>query len=242
MNGRAASDNDIPILEPGSVGWITTEQMVEVDRVMIEDLHIELVQMMENAGRNLAHLALRLFNPSRVVVMVGPGGNGGGGLVAARHLANHGVEVTVVKARLAGRFAPVPRHQLDIVERMAIPIVDEPPDEADLIVDALIGYSLRGAPRDRSLQLIDHMLASAMPILSLDNPSGLDLTTGITPGTAVSASATMTLAMPKVGLRDQPTVGDLYVADISVPPAVYERWAPCTPPDFRQGPIVRVAS
>jgi len=60
---------------------LTTEQMREVDRVMVEDLHIELVQMMENAGRGLAELAIDRFSPGSVTVLAGPGGNGGGGPV-----------------------------------------------------------------------------------------------------------------------------------------------------------------
>ena len=64
---------------------LTTDQMREVDRIMVEDLHIELVQMMENAGRSLAELAVARFSPAIVVVLAGPGGNGGGGMVAAEH-------------------------------------------------------------------------------------------------------------------------------------------------------------
>src|SRR5262249_40569114 len=89
---------------------LTTEQMREVDRVMVEDLHIELVQMMENAGRSLAELAIDRFSPGSVTVLAGPGGNGGGGLVAARHLANRGCQVQVVLSE-PGRLAPVPAHQ-----------------------------------------------------------------------------------------------------------------------------------
>jgi hypothetical protein len=67
-----------------AVPAVTAEQMRKVDRIMIDDLHIELIQMMEHAGRNLAELALRRFDPATVTVLAGPGGNGGGGLVAAR--------------------------------------------------------------------------------------------------------------------------------------------------------------
>src|SRR5262249_35191400 len=82
------------------VPYLTTRQMVEVDRAMIEDFAIELVQMMENAGRNLAHLARFRFldgNPvgRRVIVLAGGGGNGGGALVAARRLHNWGASVEV---------------------------------------------------------------------------------------------------------------------------------------------------
>ena len=80
-----------PTSSPEELGWLTATQMLEVDRIMIEDLEIELIQMMENAGRNLAQLILDRYNPDTVTVLAGSGGNGGGGLVAARHLANRGV-------------------------------------------------------------------------------------------------------------------------------------------------------
>lgn len=76
--------------------------MREVDRAMIEEYHIELIQMMENAGRNLAHLARMPFlggDPRgyHVVVLAGRGGNGGGGLVCPRRLYNWGANVEVFK-------------------------------------------------------------------------------------------------------------------------------------------------
>src|SRR5499425_3680956 len=104
---------------------LTTEQMREVDRVMVEDLHIELIQMMENAGRNLAELAITRFSPGSVTVLAGPGGNGGGGLVAARHLANRGCQVQAVLSE-PGRLTPVPAHQADILARMGVTIASRP--------------------------------------------------------------------------------------------------------------------
>ncbi|MEE8157916.1 MAG: NAD(P)H-hydrate epimerase, partial [Dehalococcoidia bacterium] len=94
--------------------YLTTEQMREVDRLMIEEYGILLIQMMENAGRNLAHLARRRFldgdsQGSRVLVLAGTGGNGGGGLVCARHLRNQGADVRVFTTAGASRFAEVPR-------------------------------------------------------------------------------------------------------------------------------------
>src|SRR5215475_5358986 len=103
---------------------LTTEQMREVDRVMVEDLHIELVQMMENAGRSLAELAIDRFSPGSVTVLAGPGGNGGGGLVGARHLANRGCQVQVVLSE-PGRLTTVPAHQADILGRMGIRIAEQ---------------------------------------------------------------------------------------------------------------------
>jgi NAD(P)H-hydrate epimerase len=156
---------------------ISADQMREVDRAMIEDVHIELPQMMENAGRNLADLAGARFGASTVTVLAGPGGNGGGGLVAARHLANRGVKVSVALSHTADEMALVPAHQLDIVTRMGIPAGE--PEPASLIIDALIGYSLQGDPRGRAAELIEWANNQDTPILALDTPSGLDVTSGV---------------------------------------------------------------
>ncbi len=93
--------------------YLTTQQMVEVDRVMVEDFRIELMQMMENAGRNLALLAGKRFldgDPSgkRVAILAGSGGNGGGALVCARHLHNWGGGVQVLLAKPEDRFYRCP--------------------------------------------------------------------------------------------------------------------------------------
>lgn len=228
-----------PKLHADDVSWIDTDQMREVDRIMIEDLHIELIQMMENAGRSLARLALDRFATTTPVVCVGPGGNGGGGLVAARHLHDAGAEVTVVLAADRDRFTPVPAHQLDIVERMGVAVAEELPAAADLWIDAVIGYSLRGDPRDRAAHVIDAMNSSPAPVLSLDAPSGLDTATGRVATPAVRATATMTLAMPKAGLRGASIVGELHLADISVPPSVYRR-LDVTPVTLGPGVIARI--
>jgi NAD(P)H-hydrate epimerase len=214
--------------------------MIEVDRVMIEDLHIELIQMMENAGRNLAHAAIDLFSPNKVTVCVGSGGNGGGGLVAARHLHNAGVSVTVVLGAGRDRFTAIPAHQLDIVELMQLPIVDDASGATHLLVDAVIGYSLRGAPRGRAAEVIESMGANPAPTLSLDAPSGLDTATGATDGLHIRADATLTLALPKIGLRGVDAVGDLFVADISVPTSVYLDMGAGPAPDFSASAIVAI--
>lgn len=220
-------------------GWLTEEQMIEVDRVMIDDLGLELIQMMENAGRNLAQLAIDRYAPSRVVVCAGSGGNGGGGMVAARHLANRGVAVEVATTRPLDELRGVPAHQRRILDEIGVPVVDGW-DEADVILDAVIGYSLRGAPTGRSLELIDAMNAADSPVLSLDTPSGLDVTSGAAPGAVVVADATLTLAAPKIGLADSDAVGELFVADISVPPFVLTELG-ADAPDFSASPIVAVA-
>ena len=224
-----------PRVERESVGWITEEQMIEVDRVMIDDLDITLFQMMENAGRNLARVVLDVFDPSTVAVAAGTGGNGGGGLVAARHLANAGVDV-IVAVTSADRLTPVPRHQFDVLERIGVEVRDDLPS-AEVTIDAIIGYSLRGAPRGRSAELIDAVNSNGATV-ALDNPSGVDVTSGEVPGAAVQADVTMTLCLPKAGLRSHPNVGELLVADISVPRSVTVPLGGA--PDFRASPIVHL--
>ena len=141
-----------------NVPSILADQMREVDRAMVEDYGIHLLQMMENAGRELAGLARTRFlggdpRGRAVVVMAGPGGNGGGGLVCARRLHGWGAHVQVLLSAPIDRLAEVSRHQMAILERMGAPIKvggDEAGlPEADLIVDALIGYSLSGGAAGR---------------------------------------------------------------------------------------------
>jgi NAD(P)H-hydrate epimerase len=209
--------------------------MIEVDRAMIEDFRIELIQMMENAGRNLAHLARMRFlggdpRAKRVIALAGSGGNGGGALVAARRLHNWGASVTVGLAQSASSMTVVPAHQLDILERMGVTIVDTRSvgglAPADVVLDGLIGYSLKGAPQGGAAELIQWANTQSAPILALDVPSGVDASTGTVFDPVIRATATMTLALPKKGLDGAAMashVGELYLADISVPPGLYAR-------------------
>ena len=213
--------------------FVDTQQMIEVDRAMIEDYNILLIQMMENAGRNLAHLARARFlngNPKtkRVVVMAGTGGNGGGGMVAARRLHNYGADVTVFVTAEDERFTPIPAHQLKVLRKMglsirpAAEIIGHP--KPDLIIDSVIGYSLNGAPRGTAKMMIEWANAQQTPILALDAPSGIDTASGQIFNPAIQATATMTLALPKKGFFNKgmsAQIGELYLADISVPPELY---------------------
>jgi len=209
--------------------------MVKVDRLMVEEAGISLLQMMENAGRSLARLAVDRFTPRRVTVLAGRGGNGGGGLVAARHLANRGFAVEVLTSSPATDFSGVPEHQLRALTATSAKISLEPLLAPDLIIDALIGYSLSGPPRGRTLELVEWANAASSPVLSLDVPSGVDSTTGLTPGAAVTAVATLTLALPKSGLSNTSRPGEVHLADISVPPAIYSKLGVDVPTDLFAG-------
>jgi len=225
---------------------ITTQQMAEVDRLMIEEFHIELMQMMENAGRNLADCAQMLLKKSRnpsLLVLCGAGNNGGGGLVAARHLINRGLPVTIVLIREENQLKEIPAHQWHILQKMNVQASKFPEVETfDLILDAMIGYGLQGNPRERAAQWIRQINAAGTPVLSLDVPSGLDATRGIPMRPCVRANATLTLALPKTGLLTSdatPFVGDLFLADISVPPQLYRSLGLEVGPIFREHAIIK---
>jgi NAD(P)H-hydrate epimerase len=210
-----------------SVPAVTAEEMREVDRIAVEDFGLGILQMMENAGRNLAQVVRGMVPEplGPIAILAGSGGNGGGGLCCARHLHNRGFEVLLVLDRAADGLRGAARHQARILHRAGLePVAPEGAVEAitgaALVIDALIGYSLHGAPRGRAADLIAACNLHARQVLSLDVPSGLDATSGEMPGLAIQPSRTLTLALPKTGLSR--SAGDLYLADIGIPPEVYE--------------------
>ena len=231
---------------------LTTAQMVEVDRLMVEEYHIGLLQMMENAGRGLAWLAKRLLDDDiadrPVVVLAGRGNNGGGGLAAARHLLNWGAWVQVVCVSPPDDYRGVPATQLASLQAMGAALAwaeegwELPP--CDLVIDAIIGYGLRGQPQGKARELIQLANSSVAPILSLDVPSGVDAGDGRTYTPHIRAAATLMLALPKTGLLVEPArsaCGDLYLADVSVPPGLYTRLGLEVSPVFARDPVLALA-
>mgnify|MGYP000695157994 CR=1 FL=1 len=208
-----------------SLTAVTADQMRNVDRVAVEDVGLQLLQMMENAGRILAW-HVHEIRENKVVIIAGNGGNGGGGLACARHLANRDVPTRVILDRPSDDLSGAAAHQCQILDEMDVSITSgveslDTVDERRTIVDALIGYGITGEVQPPAAEYIDRMNDLSGPTVSLDIPSGIDATTGESLGKAVSPDRTVTLALPKTGL-DGPT-GKLYLADISIPRTVYER-------------------
>jgi NAD(P)H-hydrate epimerase len=202
------------------VPWLSVEEMRAVDEVMVDDLGIEMKQMMENAGRNL----------------------GGGGLVAARHLLGAGAAVHVRLSTARERLAPVTADKLRILSALRADIVGDTGSvlpESDLVVDALLGYSQSGAPRGGAARLIEAV--AGCRVLALDVPSGLELGSGRLHDPHIHAEATMTLAAPKTALRGSTAVGDLYLADISVPGVAFEQIGRAHSTPFVEAPLVRLS-
>jgi NAD(P)H-hydrate epimerase len=228
---------------------LTNAQAKELERLMLQHYHIGWPQMLENAGRALAQLACDLLNGEVVdrpiVVLAGRGPNGGGGLAAARHLLNWGAWVQVVCAYPAGEYRGAPGEQLAALQAMGAPLAwaedgwELPP--CDLLIDAVIGHGLRGDPRGPARSLIALANSNAAPILSLDAPSGVDSEGGRLFAPHMQAAATLALALPKAGLRAPAAAaacGDLYLADIGAPAALYAQLGIASPPVFTCNPIL----
>jgi NAD(P)H-hydrate epimerase len=216
--------------ERAGVVYVTAEEMRRIDEITIREFGVDVLMLMENAGRAMATLARRMLKGTtfrkRITCLVGGGNNGGDGMVAARHLANWGADVNVIVGTTKDRMKEVPLGQLHILEKMGIPILstDYVLKENDLLIAALVGYGLEGNPRDRIAAIIKNANESGRPILALDVPSGMNATTGEAYDPCIKASATLTLALPKTGFLAPSAsmyVGDLYLADISIPGKVY---------------------
>jgi NAD(P)H-hydrate epimerase len=201
--------------------------MEDVDRVAVEEVGLQKLQMMENAGRILAwHVCDIRAEGEPVLVVAGNGGNGGGGMACARHLANRDVPVQLIIDRAPDDLSGVAATQYRILDEMDVSTTTETDwlvqsESQRVIVDALIGYGLDGEVRPPESAMIERLNELSESIVSLDIPSGLDATTGDTLGVAVTPTRTVTLALPKTGLES--VGGALYVSDISIPRAVYER-------------------
>lgn len=235
------------------VPTVTVAQMREVDRLMVEMYGVSLLQMMELAGGVLAHFVRlhldgTVVNKS-VVVAAGHGNNGGGGLVAARHLSNWGATVTVL-VESANNLSEEPRRQWEALTHLrvdrcegaqALEVLDH--NRADRIVDALIGYGLRGDPHGWIAAAITRINAQPASVVALDVPSGLDATTGEPGHPCINAAETMTLALPKTGLlapAARPHVGALYLADIGVPPGLLAHLHLDAGSIFRKSSLIRL--
>ncbi len=217
----------------GGLAYLTAAEMAEVDRAAIEDYGIDVLSLMENAGVAVAALARQMLGGKvegrTVFCLVGKGNNGGDGLVAARHLHNWGAEVTVVPGGEIADLRDVPARQFETVEKMGIPVAKGSGlDDADLLVDALLGYGSRGNPREPVAGVIRRANASGVAILAVDLPSGLDATTGEPGEPCIAARASVTFGLLKEGFlnpRARGFLGDLYLADISLPASIYGRYS-----------------
>lgn len=215
---------------------VTARQMAAVDRAMVEAFHLETLQIMELAGRAVAGFARAHFfggdpQGKRVVILAGSGGNGGDGMVAGRHLHNWGAHVETWLSHQPGTLHGPAAHQAAALAALGAELHPPEPEEslalppAELLIDALLGFSVAGPPLGATAELIRAANASGIPILAVDLPSGLEPTSGVVFDPCIQAATTLTLALPKTGLlaaAAEPVRGELYAADIGIPPEAIE--------------------
>lgn len=225
--------------QPGEA--LTCSQIRELDILAIEHVGVPSLALMENAGRAVAEIVHGwLVDPrrSRVVILCGPGHNGGDGFVVARHLHNAGVIVSCILAADRAKHRQDAAVQLGVLERIEVPLFDaavagadtdgdvdkaaaEQLSGADVIVDALLGTGSKGAPRPPLARLIE--LANRNKHarrVAIDVPTGLDADAGSVAEPCFAAHATVTLVAPKVGFASEAArkvLGRVLVVDIGAP-------------------------
>jgi hydroxyethylthiazole kinase-like uncharacterized protein yjeF len=209
---------------------LTSAEMSEADRLAVAGGTSGL-KLMEAAGRAVADAACARLGGRRVVVVAGPGNNGGDGFVAARIVAERGHAVRLLFAgdrdKLKGDAAQAAAGWTRPVEAASPDLID--PDA--LVIDALFGAGLdrevTGAPR----AMIEAMNRTAGPVIAVDLPSGINGTTGAAMGAAVKAGHTVTFFRRKPGhllLPGRMHCGTVECADIGVPASVLDRVRPQT--------------
>jgi NAD(P)H-hydrate epimerase len=212
---------------------LSADEMKKMDDLAINKYGITLLQMMELAGFNLTELITRIrpIQSLRILVLAGKGNNGGGGLVAARHLSNRGACVKVILSQ-RDELKQAVTHHLHTLRKMKMPISTYGKDfpQTDIIIDALLGYNLKGKPKQPIADMIKKANDHGAPIISLDMPSGLSAMTGKIMDPCIEADYTLTLAYPKRGYLKK-VVGRLFVADIGLPLELYKELG-LDAPDF----------
>jgi|AntAceMinimDraft_16_1070373.scaffolds.fasta_scaffold15569_4 NAD(P)H-hydrate epimerase len=201
---------------------VNAKEMRLIDEIATGEFGLGILQMMENAGRALTEQAMNMLtSPSdTVVVFAGSGGNGGGGLCAARHLLNRGFSVVValggpVEALRGAAFAQWRMLEASGVRLAGPDTIQRAIRGGALVIDALVGYGLRGPLRGRIADLVSLCEDRADRVLSFDVPSGWDATSGNQGSLAVNPQRILTLALPKTGLAK--VEARIYLADLGIP-------------------------
>ena len=210
---------------------LSSQEARALDALAADRFGIGVEALMEQAGRSVAELAAPMCRSGRAVIFVGPGNNGGDGLVAARYLAAAGLRVEVALAMPAGHLQGAAKINFERWNELA-------PSSTtlgllaltggDLAIDALLGTGLNRPPegtlRDAIRQLNAGRGAGAR-VVSVDVPSGLNADTGAAPGDCVHAELTVTLAARKRGLTQQPgatLAGRVEIGSLGLPAEALE--------------------
>jgi ADP-dependent NAD(P)H-hydrate dehydratase / NAD(P)H-hydrate epimerase len=215
---------------------VSAEQMKKIDRISIEKYGVKAEILMGFAGLDVAITAKRLLGKverKKVIVLCGKGNNGGDGLTAGTHLKNWGADVKIIfpfqKKELQGlaleQWKKCLSYEIEGIEFAEKEKALNAIEKADLLIDGLFGFSLKGNPREEFAELIDSANFSEKKVLAIDLPSGLEADSGKALKPCIKASATITLALPKKGLlvdSAKPFVGKLFLGYLPIPKMAFE--------------------
>src|SRR6478672_6858376 len=214
----------LPLYDPG--------QLRELEARGIASCGGDAFALMALAGLAAWQCALEHWpRARRIVVLCGPGNNGGDGYVLARHALASGLAVQVLRLDAHAPGTPLARqaHGAFIAAGGQVACFDGGLGDADLLVDAVFGIGLSRAPDDAVSALIDAMNRHAAPVLALDVPSGIDARSGDAPGAAVAADRTLQFIARHRGLRTGVALdhaGDLQLASLDLPDDAFDGTAP----------------
>ncbi len=208
---------------------LTNDEMTRAEKLAIDGGTSSLV-MMENAGNGVAEDVVKRFaRGSKVVVLCGPGRNGGDGFVAARRLRERGYHIRLA---LMGEQGQLPSECQEMARRWDETIETMTPqcvDGAQVIVDAIFGAGLRDEVRDLPAQMISEVSKRNLPVVAVDMPTGIDSTSGQILGTAFKAVSTVSFFRRKTGqvlLPGRLHCGAVTAVDIGIPAAVMKDVGP----------------
>ncbi len=208
---------------------LDVRQMGEADRLTVASGKT-VIELMENAGSAVAHEIEKHWSARPVIVLCGPGNNGGDGFVTARHLSAKGWSVRVALLGSLDRLTGAARHHADLWRGEVLQLVPDALDGAELVVDAIFGAGLSRALEGSALETLAAASGRKLPIIAIDVPSGLLGDTGEALG-AVASVLTVTFFRKKPGhllLPGRLLCGEVVVADIGIPSSVLEQISPNT--------------
>lgn len=219
-----------------SLALLTTTQMAQADRLTVAS-GISEIRLMDNAGRPVAQAIMDRWSPRPVLVLCGPGSNGGDGFVAARRMADAGwpvrVALLVPREQLRGSAA----HHAALWRGPVEALTPYALVGAELIVDAIFGAGLSRALEGAAAETLAAASTRKMTIVAVDVPSGLMGDTGTNVG-AVQSALTVTCFRKRPGHLLQPgrtLCGELVVADIGTPWSVFDQ---VVPDSFENDPLL----
>jgi len=215
--------------------YITPGKMREIDRRTQEEFDIPATILMENAGRAVFQNAMEMLSKKqekKVTVVCGRGNNGGDGFVAARHLMNNEIDVSIflvvgvneLKGEAAANYHRAEKvtktmgKVIEVLNEENLSSFEDEVERTSLIIDGIFGTGLAREVEEPEKSIIQLINDSEKPVLAVDVPSGLNAANGNVLGVCIKATKAVTFARPKTGfIGNEKYTGEMITADISIP-------------------------